>query len=101
MFLEKLFSSFSSKSKKIHLINTLIDVLNVDSLQKNLYKESLSLLTEEELSTFYKKLISIVNKHEQKNLNIEPIFGMHNSKNTYKSDKNQQSSFDIVFNNIS
>jgi hypothetical protein len=60
MTLSSLLKTFLGTNQKRQIIMELIEKLEVDTLQKELYKESLYLLSDKELDSFYEKIRSMI-----------------------------------------
>ena len=80
MTLSSLLKTFLGTNQKKQVIMELIEKLEVDALQKELYKESLYLLSEKELDNFYKKIQAMIlyseskiHKKEQYNILLDNI----------------------------
>ncbi|MDD2487578.1 MAG: hypothetical protein PHS92_04360 [Candidatus Gracilibacteria bacterium] len=104
MFLGTIFKKYKEKEYRILLVTDLINGLEIDEKQKLLYIESLSVLDEESLDRFYKKLTSVINIIEEdenlekfeKNKEIAYI-----GKNQEELDKIQEAnSFNFLLDNI-
>jgi len=97
MFLGNIFKKYKEREYRLLLVKELIEWLEVDSKQKNLYIESLSVLNDEWLDRFYKKLTSVIEiieenenlnsfskqKQEVYNLNKEEILERKQELNSY------------------
>lgn len=97
MFLGNIFRKYKEREYRLLLVKELIEWLEVDSRQKNLYIESLEILDEEGLDRFYKKLTSVIEiieenensisfqkqKQEVYNLNKEEILERKQELNSY------------------
>lgn len=61
-----IFKKYSEKNKKIELIKTIIENLNINEKQKNLYLETLDFLDDVWLEKLYKSLENFIWQIEQK-----------------------------------
>ncbi len=64
-----IFKKYSEKNKKIELIKTIIENLNINEKQKKLYLETLDFLDEVWLEKLYKSLDNFIWEIEQKEIN--------------------------------
>lgn len=66
------FKKQNKRSRKIHLIKSVLNNLRIPERQKELYRESLEVLADEELDKLYVSITSFVKKVE-----IENIWEIH------------------------
>jgi len=104
MFLSAIFKKYKEKEYKFILIKELIEWLQIDLKQKNLYLESLDFLDDEWLDRFYKKLTSVIEiieendtleKFKKQEVNIQQI-----TTDEIEEKKQEINSFNLILDNI-
>ena len=104
MFLGTIFKKYKEKEHRLILVRDLINWLEIDEKQKQLYIDSLNVLDEESLDRFYKKLTSVINIIEE-TWNDEKFTktkdDINLTKNQEQIDKIQEAnSFNFLLDNI-
>ncbi len=103
MFLWNLLKRFSKDNEKRQIIREVIFRLTLDKKQEQLYLESLSVLDDEYLDLFYKKLVALIDIIEEKDAislwekqtwKIQEIREKEEKEQIYNTD------FNILFDNI-
>lgn len=103
MFLWNLLKRFSKDNEKRQIIREVIFRLALDKKQEQLYLESLSILDDEYLDLFYKKLVALIDIIEEKDAislwekqtgKIQEIREKEEKEQIYNTD------FNILFDNI-
>lgn len=104
MFLGNIFRKYKQREYRLILIKELIEWLEIDSRQKNLYLESLEVLDEEGLERFYNKLtsvIEIIEEDENKSTfkkQTQEIYKINTQEELEK--KQEINSFNLILDNI-
>lgn len=104
MFLGNIFRKYKQREYRLILIKELIEWLEIDSRQKNLYLESLEVLDEEGLERFYNKLtsvIEIIEEDENKSTfkkQTQEIYKINSQEELEK--KQEINSFNLILDNI-
>lgn len=68
MFLSNLLRRIREKNERKDILRTLIESLRIDENQRFLYLESLELLDDDGLATFYARLVTFVDEKECGNI---------------------------------
>lgn len=104
MFLGNIFRKYKEREHRLLLVKEIINWLQIDEKQKNLYFESLEFLDEEGLDRFYKKLTSVIDIIEE----WESVENFKKQKTSIKElqkeeniEKKQEiNSFNLILDNI-
>ena len=103
MFLWSLLKRFSKESEKRQIIREVIFRLALDKKQEQLYFDSLDILDDESLDTFYKKLTALVDIIEEKEVIKSQVEQTEKIQQIREKEQNEESfntDFNILFDNI-
>jgi hypothetical protein len=97
MFLGSIFRKYKDRWYRLLLVKDLIEWLDIDEYQKNLYIESLEVLDNESLERFYNKLTSVIEiiEEDENSINFEK-----NTQEVFKINKAEQLEKSIDLNNF-
>jgi hypothetical protein len=104
MFLSSIFKKYKDREYRILVVKELVEGLNIDDRQKNLYIESLWVLDDESLDRFYRKLTSVLDILEDDYNTIwfkKQTQEVYNINKQELIDKKQEmNSFNLILDNI-
>ena len=105
MFLWALLKKFSKNFEKRQIIRDVIDKLNLDKKQEQLYIESLDILDDESLDLFYRKLVALVDILEERDVMLAWRGEVQKIQNIRILEQEQERTdntgkFNILFDNI-
>ncbi|MCT4617223.1 MAG: hypothetical protein N4A38_03375 [Candidatus Gracilibacteria bacterium] len=98
------FKKQTKKSRKIHLIKSVLNNLRIPERQKELYRESLDVLGDEELDKLYVSITKFVKQIEIENIgeiyktNFSSVEGMR--KKDAKNKQEEINSVNFLLNNL-
>lgn len=104
MFLSWIFKKYKEREYRILLIKDLIDWLEIDQKQKDLYLESLDVLDDEWLERFFNKLTSVIEIIEENSNNknfTEKTSQIYEINKQEELEKTQElNAFNLILDNI-